>query len=167
VTSRSHQLGAEAATIRLQAVTPAVYTDRDGTARLKLAAFALDQPDPREWLADLLAILGLVDIPVPHPGAVGARRGAGTARCGEPGGYWAHLREETQPCEPCRQAYRQRQRWLREHGGQSPLRPCGTNAAWRRHKAAAEIPCAACYQAHADHMAAQNLRRRTRRDGAS
>ena len=48
---------------RLTADDQQVRAARHQQARLKLAAFALDQPDPAAWLADMLDALGLIDRP--------------------------------------------------------------------------------------------------------
>lgn len=40
-----------------------VRAERDQAARVNLAAFALEQPDPEAWLADMLDALGLIDRP--------------------------------------------------------------------------------------------------------
>lgn len=42
--------------------------ERNRTAALKLAAFALEQDRPEEWLAETLAILGLDNVPLTPPG---------------------------------------------------------------------------------------------------
>lgn len=41
---------------------------RNHTAALKLAAFALEQDRPEEWLREQLAILGLDNLPATPPG---------------------------------------------------------------------------------------------------
>lgn len=46
-------------TTRIPSTDADVTADRNQKARLNLAAFALEQPDPQEWLTDMLSALGL------------------------------------------------------------------------------------------------------------
>jgi hypothetical protein len=74
-----------------------------------------------------------------------------TRWCGSEWGYRLHLRDGTD-CEVCRTAHAQR-RYARAHGipvtavSRRRLEPCGSHAAFVRHKAAGEDPCDACWVA--------------------
>lgn len=50
------------------------------------------------------------------------------------------------------------------HPGPVPTQPCGTVAAFRRHKRAGEEPCAACKAAERDRQRALYAARRNRHD---
>lgn len=71
-------------------------------------------------------------------------------RCGSVDGYRDHLRRRQTACRACRTAYAtytaiyrlRRARGIPGPGRQ--LRPCGTHAAYVRHKAHGEQPCPAC-----------------------
>jgi hypothetical protein len=77
----------DVSTTRLAAEDQQRRAQRDQQARLKLATFALDQPDPEAWLADLIDALGLVDRPrrdceQPSFGTIARHNKSGQRLCG-------------------------------------------------------------------------------------
>jgi hypothetical protein len=65
-------------------------------------------------------------------------------------GYRAHLARWEHSCDPCREAHNAYERTRVRTAPKPPrqLHPCGTPAAWRRHKRNDEEPCEACVLAH-------------------
>lgn len=59
--------------------------------------------------------------------------------------------------------------WRARHGartgqlGRPPTQPCGTVAAYRRHRRAGEEPCEPCRSAHSEHQRRMYLQRKEAR----
>ena len=93
-----------------------------------------------------------------HPVAYRAKNDPGngsSARCWRPAGHEGNRHRSRTAWErelAAKQAYRREQRAQR----QRDPRPCGTEAAYKRHIRGGEVPCEAC-RAEANRMA--NLRR--------
>lgn len=81
--------------------------------------------------------------------------------CGTVAGYERHRSYGEHPCDPCRDANRERLKNKRV-AAKSKVR-CGTSAGYRRHRLNGEDPCRPCQVAQDDY----NLRAATRRFGYS
>jgi hypothetical protein len=96
--------------------------------------------------------------PVPDPVLIPSY---GRPVCGTQAALYRH-RRDGEHCETCLQAERDRaaeqRRTMRERNPRvRKVQPCGTDAAYRRHKKAGEPACAPCVEAH---RAAEATRRR-------
>lgn len=98
--------------------------------------------------------------------------------CGTPGAYYRHYDKGEKPCDVCREAENERRRDRRAAAGAKvrgkygkgrkrvtkprPLQPCGTTAAYRRHRAAGEPPCDACREAQLAYDRGRRAKRQKR-----
>lgn len=83
-----------------------------------------------------------------------------TDKCGTVAGRRAHARNNTEPCQPCKDAFAEYQRGLRKNTPQQATfrtDKCGTYAGYCRHKRYKVASCTACREANATYM--RNLRR--------
>lgn len=73
--------------------------ERDALARTNLAVFALDKPDPEQWLGQMLDVLGLRERPRRAPTGICQRQGCGkklsVVYSGMPAGYCSRYCAQT------------------------------------------------------------------------
>ena len=85
--------------------------------------------------------------------------------CGTDSGYYRHKRKlKEAACEACIVAHRVAQRTRKGQRAREdiPLKPCGTRAAYDRHKHAGEEPCEPCKQAFNEYHRAKRERAKQR-----
>lgn len=137
-------------TTRIPRTDASAVEARNDKARLNLAAFALEQPDPAEWLADMLSALGLDDKTDCPPSPV-QLIAPDTAKTPGPRPKWATKYEDGPAVENTEPAPT---RGRRKHGTPTGARRgCDCE------------PCRIAYNAyHADYMRRRRAAQRVERD---